>query len=100
MRALGRGSLALRSSQYSQSLYPVISLELAPERFREDGGHEGVEFGGGFGLEFFQGVHLSLKVVEIGNDTALFFGWWNYERNFPHISLVESCLSGAINFPY
>jgi len=42
------------------------------ERFVENGRQQGVEFGGGFGLQAFQGVYLRLEGVEFGYDTALF----------------------------
>ena len=43
----------------------ALSSELTAKGAGEDGGHKGVEFGGGFGLEFFQRVYLDLEVVEI-----------------------------------
>jgi hypothetical protein len=42
--------------------------KLAIEGAVEDGGEEGVEFGGGFGLEPLHLVHLRLQAVEIGDD--------------------------------
>ena len=35
-----------------------------------------VEFGGGFGLEALQGVHLGLQGVQLGDDAALFGQGW------------------------
>lgn len=37
----------------------------------EDGGEEGVQFGGSFGLEALEGVDLGLESVEFGDDAAL-----------------------------
>jgi len=47
------------------------ALQFAFEGFVEDGGQQGVEFGGGFGLQFLERVCLCLKAVEVGHDAAL-----------------------------
>ena len=39
----------------------------------QDGGQQGVEFGGGFRLKAFERVHFGLKDVEVGDDAALCF---------------------------
>ena len=41
------------------------------ERAVEDGGEEGVEFGGGLGLQAFQGVDFRLQRIQFGHDAAL-----------------------------
>jgi len=41
-------------------------LQFAAEGPVGDGWQEGAEFGGGFGLQFLQGVHLGLKIVKVG----------------------------------
>jgi hypothetical protein len=48
-----------------------LKSDLSLESFVEDGGKQGVELGRGLGLKTFQRVHLSLKAVQLGNDTAL-----------------------------
>jgi hypothetical protein len=50
-----------------------IALKFAFEGFVEDGGEQGIEFGGGFGLEALEAIDFGLEIVEVGNDAALFF---------------------------
>ena len=47
-------------------------LQLPFKGFVEDGRQERSEFGGGFGLQLLQRVHLGLQTVQVGDDTALF----------------------------
>ena len=42
----------------------------APATIRQHGGEQGVDLGGGPGLQAFQRVHLRLQRVEFGDDAA------------------------------
>ncbi len=46
-------------------------LQFSFESLVEDGGEEGIEFGGGLGLQALQGVHLRLQRVQLGYNPAL-----------------------------
>lgn len=45
--------------------------QLSFERFVQNGGEEGVQLGGGLGLQALQRVHLRLQCVQLGYDSAL-----------------------------
>lgn len=64
--------MALDSSFEVSSVCHTFS-EVSPKRLVENRRHEGVELGGCFGLEFLHGVHFGLKLVEVGNNSALAF---------------------------
>src|SRR5205814_890372 len=46
-------------------------LEFAAKGFGKDGGHEGIEFAGIFGLKFLYSLDFSLQIVEVCDDAAL-----------------------------
>ena len=46
-------------------------LQITSKCLVQNGRHESVQFGGGFGLKFFQRVHLGLKIVQVVDDAAL-----------------------------
>ena len=54
----------------------LIGLKPALEGAVEDGGKQGVEFGGGRGLEALQGVHLLLQGIQLGDNAALLWKRW------------------------
>ena len=45
-------------------------LQITSKCLVQYGRHEGVEFGGRFGLEFFSRVHLGLEAVQVGGNAA------------------------------
>jgi hypothetical protein len=54
----------------------------------QDGGEQGVHFGGGLSLELFQGVHLGLEAIQVGYDTALFVDGWKWNLNHSYVGKV------------
>jgi hypothetical protein len=64
LRAASKHALKILSSSSP-------ALQFSFEGFVEDGGQQGVELGGGFGLQFLERIHLGLKAVEVGQDAAL-----------------------------
>ena len=58
-------------------------LQFTGEGFGEDGGHQGVEFFGGFLLQFFYGVNHRSQIVEVRDDAALFGKGWNWNVESP-----------------
>ncbi len=60
-------------------------LEFSFEGFVEDGREQGVQLGGGLGLQALQRVHLRLQRVQLGPDPALLGerrDWDFYFRKF------------------
>ena len=51
--------------------YIVAPLKFSFEGAVEDGGEQGVQFGGGLGLQARQRVHFRLQSVQFGHDPAL-----------------------------
>ena len=50
--------------------------QLTTKGFGKNGGHEGVEFGGGFGLEFLKGVNSALETMKTSNNVPLAADFW------------------------
>jgi hypothetical protein len=55
----------------------------------QDGGEEGVELGGGFGLEALEGIHLGLEGVQFGHDAALFANWRGGDARGEDVALID-----------
>ena len=52
-----------------------LGLQLSFECFVQDGGQQGIQLGGGLGLQALQRVHLRLQCVQLGHEPALFGEW-------------------------
>jgi hypothetical protein len=60
-----------------------LSTQAHPETRDQDGWQQGVEFGGGLGLQSGQWLHLCLQVVKVGHQPLLLGKTWQVEPELP-----------------
>ena len=76
------------------------SMALVPvESAVEDGREQGVQLGGGLGLQALQRVHLRLQRVQFGHDPALLGERGNGNWNFPKVVKIQFCKPEADFLP-